>query len=156
MARETLYLVQAFTAGKGTGIAEYARPLPITQIARKRAEDLVPTRRRRRRFLDLGRRGTGRLRRRADDHIQGGTFAGIIRRGMKRWREMRLPSGDRLSRASALKVFRPPCQGVHGARLAFPSEHRTYGLLTIRDTPLEPGLDRLHCLLLSERPAQAC
>jgi hypothetical protein len=43
MARETFYLVQAFTAGKGTQLA--ADP-PVrcrtAEIARKRAEDLAP------------------------------------------------------------------------------------------------------------------
>ena len=45
MARETFYLVQAFTAGKGTRLTADA---PVrcrsSEIARRRAEDLAPIR----------------------------------------------------------------------------------------------------------------
>ena len=45
MARETLYLVQAFTAGKGANlIADPPVRCRSRDIARKRAEDLAPTR----------------------------------------------------------------------------------------------------------------
>jgi hypothetical protein len=45
MARETLYLVQAFTAGKGTQlIADPPVRCRSLEIARRRAEDLAPTR----------------------------------------------------------------------------------------------------------------
>ena len=45
MARETLYLVQAFSAGKGTRLtADTPVRCRTAEIARKRAEDLVPTR----------------------------------------------------------------------------------------------------------------
>jgi hypothetical protein len=45
MARETVYLVQAFTAGKGTRLtADPPVRCRSAEIARKRAEDLVPTR----------------------------------------------------------------------------------------------------------------
>jgi hypothetical protein len=45
MARETLYLVQAFTAGKGTQlIADPPIRCRSLEIARRRAEDLAPTR----------------------------------------------------------------------------------------------------------------
>jgi hypothetical protein len=45
MARETLYLVQAFTAGKGTRLtADAPVRCRTAEIARKRAEDLVSTR----------------------------------------------------------------------------------------------------------------
>ncbi|MGD0106602.1 MAG: hypothetical protein ABSC06_21570 [Rhodopila sp.] len=45
MARETLYLVQAFTAGKGTRlIADTPVRCRSSEIARKRAEALVPSR----------------------------------------------------------------------------------------------------------------
>ncbi len=35
---------------------------------------------------------------------------------------------QRLSRASALEVFRPPCQGFTAADLHFQANMRTYGL----------------------------
>jgi hypothetical protein len=45
MARETFYLVQTFTAGKGTRLtADAPVRCRTAEIARKRAEDLVPTR----------------------------------------------------------------------------------------------------------------
>jgi hypothetical protein len=45
MARETLYLVQAFTAGKGTRLTADAPVRCRTlEVARKRAEDLAPNR----------------------------------------------------------------------------------------------------------------
>jgi hypothetical protein len=45
MARETVYLVQTFTAGKGTRLtADTPVRCRSSEIARKRAEDLVPTR----------------------------------------------------------------------------------------------------------------
>ena len=45
MARETLYLVQAFTAGKGTRLtADNPVRCRSPEIARQRAENLVPTR----------------------------------------------------------------------------------------------------------------
>jgi hypothetical protein len=45
MARETLYLVQAFTAGKGTRLtADTPVRCRSPEVARKRAEDLVPIR----------------------------------------------------------------------------------------------------------------
>lgn len=45
MARETLYLVQAFTAGKGTRlIADTPVRCRSPEIARQRAENLVSTR----------------------------------------------------------------------------------------------------------------
>ena len=45
MARETLYLVQAFTAGKGTRLtADPPLRCRSLEVARKRAEDLAPTR----------------------------------------------------------------------------------------------------------------
>ena len=45
MARETVYLVQAFTAGKGTRLtADTPLRCRSMEVARKRAEDLVPVR----------------------------------------------------------------------------------------------------------------
>lgn len=45
MARETLYLVQAFTAGKGTRLtADPPVRCRSREVARRRAEDLAPTR----------------------------------------------------------------------------------------------------------------
>jgi hypothetical protein len=45
MARETLYLVQAFTAGKGTRLtADTPVRCHSSEIARRRAEELAPTR----------------------------------------------------------------------------------------------------------------
>jgi hypothetical protein len=45
MARETLYLVQAYKAGKGTRLtADSPIRCRSLEAARKRAEDLVPTR----------------------------------------------------------------------------------------------------------------
>ena len=45
MARETLFLVQAFTAGKGTRLtADTPLRCRSLEVARKRAEDLAATR----------------------------------------------------------------------------------------------------------------
>jgi hypothetical protein len=45
MARETLYLVQAFTAGKGARLtADAPVRCRTSEVARKRAEDLAPNR----------------------------------------------------------------------------------------------------------------
>jgi hypothetical protein len=45
MARETLYLVQAFTAGKGSRLtADTPVRCRTSDIARKRAEELAPNR----------------------------------------------------------------------------------------------------------------
>ena len=45
MARETLFFVQAFTSGKGTRLtADTPIRCRSLELARKRAEDLVPTR----------------------------------------------------------------------------------------------------------------
>ena len=45
MARETIYLVQAFSAGKGTRLtADTPVRCRSPEIARKRAEDLAPNR----------------------------------------------------------------------------------------------------------------
>ena len=45
MARETVYLVQAFSAGKGTRLSADAPVRCRTlELARKRAEDLAPNR----------------------------------------------------------------------------------------------------------------
>jgi hypothetical protein len=45
MARETVYLVQAFTSGKGTRLtADVPVRCRSLEVARKRAEDLAPTR----------------------------------------------------------------------------------------------------------------
>ncbi len=45
MARETFYLVQAFTAGKGTRLtADTPLRCRSVEVARKRAEDLAPSR----------------------------------------------------------------------------------------------------------------
>jgi hypothetical protein len=45
MARDTVYLVQAFTSGKGTRLtADTPVRCRSLEAARKRAEDLVPTR----------------------------------------------------------------------------------------------------------------
>jgi len=45
MARETLFLVQAFTSGKGTRLtADTPVRCRSPELARMRAEDLVPTR----------------------------------------------------------------------------------------------------------------
>ena len=45
MARETVYLVQAFTAGKGTRLtADTPVRCRSPEIARQRAENLAPTR----------------------------------------------------------------------------------------------------------------
>ena len=45
MARETVYLVQAFTAGRGTRLnADAPLRCRSMEVARKRAEDLAPLR----------------------------------------------------------------------------------------------------------------
>jgi hypothetical protein len=45
MARETVYLVQAFTSGKGTRLtADTPVRCRTQELARRKAEDLVPTR----------------------------------------------------------------------------------------------------------------
>ena len=45
MARETVYVVQAFTSGKGTRLtADTAVRCRTEELARRKAEDLVPSR----------------------------------------------------------------------------------------------------------------
>jgi hypothetical protein len=80
MTRETIYVVQAFNAGKGKSLrADVPIPCRSAETARRTAERLAPAKAGVVAFSTAGRRRTGRLRRRTHHHLQDGTVAGTFR-----------------------------------------------------------------------------